>query len=94
MNRGGRPPKPMFPALTPHILLEDCAEGALSYDGAAQFLGVSVRMIERLIQRGELEAVYEGRKPRVLKRHLQLRLARQLEEARTAALGIQEPETP
>lgn len=72
----GRPAKPMTPPEA------DCDAGALSYDDGAAFLGVSKRMLEELVHRGELETVYEGRKPRVLKRQLIARLARQLEAAR------------
>lgn len=72
-----RPAKPMTPAVA------ECADGALSFDDGAAFLGVSKRMLEEIIHRGELETVYEGRKPRVLKRQLIERLARQLEESRT-----------
>jgi excisionase family DNA binding protein len=61
---------------------DDCAAGALSYDDGAAFLGVSKRLLEELVRAGELEAVYEGRKPRVLKGQLIARLARQLEAAR------------
>ncbi len=78
----GRPAKPMTPAV------DDCADGALSLDAGAAFLGISKRLLEVLIQRGELEVVHEGRKPRVLKRQLQARLARQLEEARAGQVGV------
>ena len=71
----GRPATPMYPA-------SEVSDGALSLDDAAAFLGVSKRTVEELIHRGELLAVFEGRKPRVLKRHLEDRLAMQLAQAR------------
>ena len=71
----GRPATPMYPA-------SEVSDGALSLDDAAAFLGLSKSMIEKLIRGGELLAVYEGRKPRVLKQHLKDRLAAQLAQAR------------
>lgn len=74
---GGRPAKPMTPAE------DECLDGAMSFEAAAQFLGVSVRMVEVIArERGELEIVYEGRKPRLLRRQLVARLAAQLEASR------------
>ena len=75
-----RPARPMFP------LGDECADGALSLDGAAKFLAVSVREVERAIQRGELEVVHWGRKVRVLKSQCRALLAQQLAEARAAAV--------
>ena len=61
----------------------ECADGALSLDDGAAFLGISRSMLEVIVYtRRELDLVYEGRKPRVLKRQLVERLAAQLEAAR------------
>jgi hypothetical protein len=69
--------------MTPAI--DECADGALSYDDGARFLGVCKRTLELIVARGELDVVYEGKKPRVLKRQLRERLARQLEQSRAGA---------
>ncbi len=72
-----RPATPMYPTPGP------CDDGALSYDAGAAFLGISVRLLKYLIARNELDVVYEGAKPRVLKRQLIARLEKQLEESRS-----------
>lgn len=72
----GRPGKPLYPEPGP------CDDGALSFDAGAAFLGVCKRKLTMIIAAGELDTVYEGRKPRVLKRQLIQRLEAQLEHER------------
>lgn len=73
-----RPAKPMFaPA-------DEVRGGALSYADGAAFLGISVSLLELLVKRGELETLYIGRKPVLLRSQLEAMLAAKLEESRRA----------
>ena len=76
-----RPAKPLYPDPGP------CDDGALSFDDGAKFLAICKRSLEKLIAAGELDTVYEGRKPRVLKRQLIARLESQLEASRAARVA-------
>lgn len=76
----GRPATPMTPPDA------ECEGGALSLEDGAAFLGIGLGTLKEIVYtRRELDLVYEGRKPRVLRRQLVARLASQLEEARARA---------
>lgn len=80
-----RPARPMFPALDAALL--DCAEGAMSVKDACKFTGVGRSEMYEAVARGELEALYHGRKPLIPKRVLVAWLARKLEAARAERAG-------
>ena len=90
-RKPGRPAKPMYPAEpapAPERAADVCADGALSLGDAAAFLGISLSLLKEIVYtRGDLDLVYEGRKPRVLKRQLVARLEAQLEATRARRAG-------
>lgn len=84
-----RPAKPMTPAARPAPVpvpreVAEVLDGAVSLDRAAEFLAISRRELDRVIDRGELIVVYHRSKPRLLWRHVVELLARQTEETRAA----------
>jgi hypothetical protein len=83
MRTPGRPAKPMFPTETPlEAAFADLDEGALSYDGAAEFTSLSRTEIKRAVRAHEIETFKHKRRVLLVKRSVRMWLAKKLAEQR------------
>lgn len=81
-----RPAKPMCAATDLDAAFDDLDAGSLTYEGAEQFTGLSRDEIERAVRQGEIETFNRGRRVLLVRRSVQLWLARMLAEARAERL--------
>lgn len=73
----GRPAIPMHPSPLDEAFA-DMDEGALSYEGAAEFTSVCERELMRAVERGEIETFRHGRRVLLVKRSVRMWLAKKL----------------
>ena len=81
----GRPAKPIVVPLNPSPLEQayaDLAEGAMSYEGAAEFTSLSTKEIERAVSAGEIEWFTHKRRVLLVASSVRMWLAKKLARER------------
>jgi hypothetical protein len=78
----GRPAKPMFPETPLDEAFDALADGVLSYDGAAEFTSLCRDEIEEAVREGEIETFKHKRRVLLVKRSVQMWLAKKLAKQR------------